>query len=166
MRVAAVLSSTLTLIALNLFAIPLNSIAFDLSEQEIVRSVGTLINSKGSIHIQGIKVGKGNGQLNLEISADLGNCWGKKEYSKRFVMGALRSLYTSGLPISHVLLNVYEGDQILLTVALGRNQAQTIDWNKQESLNAFYERMKSRTNYQGDPADYSWLIEMKDGLSR
>jgi hypothetical protein len=81
-------------------------------------------------------------------------------------MGALRSLYTSGLPISHVLLNVYEGDQILLTVALGRNQAQTIDWNKQESLNAFYERMKSRTNYQGDPADYSWLIEMKDGLSR
>jgi len=166
MRVAGIIPLVFVLIVFNLFSISQTATPFDLTAEEIARRVGTLINPKGSVHIQGIKVDKGDGQFNVEISVNLGNCWGKKEYAKTYARDALAALYTSELPISHLLLNVHDGDQILLTVALGRNQAETIDWNGRESLNGFYERMKSRTNYQGNPADYCWLMEMKDGLSR
>lgn len=162
----AILSSIFALMALNLFPVPESMAALLMSEQEIARTVGTLINSQASVHVQEIKVGKDQGQINLEISANLGNCWGKEEYAKRFARDALGALFTSDLPVSHVLLNIYQSNQILLTVALGRNQADTIDWSTQEPLNAFYERLRSRTNYQGDPADSSWIVEMRDGLSR
>ena len=138
----------------------------DLSEEQIRRNIGTLINPKGIVHLQGIKIDKDDrGQLNLEIDADLGSCWGKKEYAKGFARDALKALFGSELPISHVILNVYGGSKALMTVALGKNQARNLNWDEEQSLNAFYDNLKSRMNYKGDPADFCWMIEKSQGLN-
>jgi hypothetical protein len=150
----------------SLFPPFISSAAVDPREEQIRRNIGTLINPKGIVHIQGIQIDKDDsGQLNLEIDADLGSCWGKKEYAKGFARDALKALFASDLPISHVILNVYGGSKALMTVALGKNQARNLNWDEKESLNAFYERLKSRMNYKGDPADFCWLIEKSQGLN-
>lgn len=151
----------------SLFPPLISSAAVDLSEDQIRRDIGTLINPKGIVHIQGIQIDTDDrGQLNLEIDANMGSCWGKKEYAKGFARDTLKALFASDLPISHVILNLYGGSKALMTVALGKNQARNMSWDEEESLNAFYERLKSRTNYKGDPADFCWLIEKNQGLSR
>ncbi len=150
----------------SLFPLPISWAAVDLSEDQIRCKIVTLINPKGIVHIQGIQIDTDDrGQLNLEIDANLGSCWGKKEYAKGFARDALKALFASDLPISHVILNVFGGSQPLLSVALGKNQARNMNWDEGDSLNAFYERLKSRTNYKGDPEDFCWLIEKSQGLN-
>jgi hypothetical protein len=162
MRLASILSSIVAFILFNPLGTITSNAAVDLTEREITGRVTKLINSKRSVHIQGIKIEEvDQDQLNLEINANVGNCWGKKEYAKRFARQALKALYTSELPIHHVIVNVFESDEILLTVALGKNQATHMNWDEGESLNAFYEHIKSRMNYKGNPADSCWLIEKK-----
>jgi hypothetical protein len=46
-----------------------------------------------------------------------------------------------------------------MTVALGKNQANDMNWDSAESLNGFYDQIKSRMNYEGNPIDYCWYIE-------
>jgi hypothetical protein len=131
-----------------------------LKDEEIRRTVATLINSENRVHIQAVKVERNrDGLLDLEITTNLGNCWGKKEFAKEFVKDSLQALFSSNLPLSHVILNVFEANKNLMTVALGKNQADNMKWEEAGSLNAFYEQIKSRMNYQGNPADYCWLIE-------
>ena len=115
--------------------------------------------------IQGISIEKGDqGQLNIEINASLGNCWGKEELAKGFAREALKALFASDLPVSHVVLHVYGSADILLTVALGENQAENLNWDKEESLNFFFKLIRSKMNYGGNPADYCWLIENNSGF--
>lgn len=151
----------------SLFPPLISGATVDLSEDQIRRHIGTLINPKGIVHIQGLQIDRDDrGQINVEIDANLGICWGKKEYAKGFARDALKALFVSDLPISHVILNLYGGSKALMTVALGKNQARNMDWDQEESLNAFYARLKSRTNYKGDPADFCWLIERNQDLGR
>ena len=151
----------------SLFQPFISQAAIDPSEEQIRRNIGTLINPKGIVHIQGIQIDEDDrGQLNLKIDANMGSCWGKKEYAKGFARDTLKALFDSDLPISHVILNLYGGSKALMTVALGKNQARNMNWDEEESLNAFYKRLKLRTNYKGDPEDFCWLIEKNQALSR
>ena len=51
-----------------------------LKDEEIRRTVGALINSENRVHIQAVKIEiNRDGLLDLEITTNLGNCWGKKE---------------------------------------------------------------------------------------
>ena len=136
------------------------SFANHLTDNEIRRNVTTLINSRNTVHVQSVGIERDNqGQLNLEINVNLGNCWGKEELAKRFSRGALKALFTSDLILSQVVLRVYGSTEIILAMALGKNQAHNLNWEKEESLNLFFERMKSKMNYSGNPADYCWIIE-------
>jgi len=160
MKVANIFPST-TLFALSTFFLTFTlSFANDPTDKQIYHTVATLINSKSTVHIQGISIEKGDqGKLNLEINASLGNCWGKEELAKGFAREALKALFASDLPVSHVVLHVYGSADILLTVALGKNQAANLNWDKEESLNFFFKRIRSKMNYGGNPADYCWVIE-------
>ena len=134
--------------------------AIVLNDEDIRQKVATLINSKNRVHIQAVKIERSrDGLLDLEINTNLGDCWGKREYAREFSKEALKALFSSNLPISHVILNVFEANQNLMTVALGKNQAQNMNWDKAESLNGFYGQIKSRMNYKGNPTDYCWYIE-------
>jgi len=146
---------------LSIFSLTLSySFASDLSDKEIRHAVANLINSRNTVHVQSVGIQRNDqGQLNLEISANLGNCWGKEELAKGFSREALKALFTSDLNISQVVLRVYGSTEILMTIVLGTNQAHNLSWEKKESLNLFFERMKSNMNYSGNPADYCWLIE-------
>ena len=157
----------MTLFALgSLFPSLISWAAVDPSEEQIRRDIAALINPKGIVHIQGIRIDKDDrGQMNLEIDADMGSCWGKKEYAKGFARDALKALFSSGLPISHAILNVYGGSKALMSVSLGKNQARNLNWDEEQSLNAFYESLKARMNYKGDPADFCWMIEKSQGLN-
>ncbi len=136
------------------------SAAVVLKDEGIRQTIATLINSQNRVHIQAVKIKKNrDGLLDLEITTNLGNCWGKIEFAKEFAKEALKALFSSNLPLSHVILNVFEAEKNLMTVALGKNQADKMTWDEAESLNAFYEQIKSRMNYEGNPADYCWLIE-------
>ena len=54
--------------------------AIVLKDEEIRQRVTALINSQYQVHIQAVKVERNrDGLLDLEITANLGNCWGKKE---------------------------------------------------------------------------------------
>lgn len=131
-----------------------------LNDEEIRQKVATLINASNRVHIQTVKIERNsNGLLDLEINTNLGNCWGKREYAREFSKEALRALFSSDLPLSHVILNVFEADETLMTVALGKNQADNMNWDQAQSLNGFYDQMKSRMNYKGHPSDYCWYIE-------
>jgi len=131
-----------------------------LKDEQIRQTVATLINSQNRVHIQAVKIERNrDGLLDLEITTNLGNCWGKKEFAKGYAKEALKALFSSNLPLSHVILNVVEANKNLMTVALGKNHANNMKWDEAESLNAFYEQIKSRMNYKGNPADYCWLIE-------
>ena len=147
--------------ALSSFSLTVSySSANDLTDNEIRRTVTSLINSRNTVHIQNVRIERyDQGQLDVEINANLGNCWGKEEFAKGFAREALKALYTSDLRISQVVLRVCGSSEILLTVALGKNPAQNLNWEKEKSLNLFFERVKSRMNYSGNPADHCWLIE-------
>ena len=134
----------------------------ELNDHEIRQTVATLINSDNKVHIEDINVERSqDGLLDLKIITNFGNCWGKEEFAKGFAKDALKALFSSNLPISHVILEVQEVNGNLMTVALGKNQAENIDWNNADSLDAFYKQIKSRMNYKGNPTDYCWIIEGK-----
>ena len=138
------------------------SASIEHTDEEIRQTVATLINSENKVHIQDIHIERSrDGLLDLKIITNFGNCWGKEEFAKGFAKEALKALFSSNLPLSHVILEVQEGNGNLLTVALGKNQADNIDWNNADSLEAFYEQIKSRMNYKGNPDDYCWIIEGK-----
>lgn len=147
--------------ALSSFFLTLSlSTANDLTDNKIRCTVTSLINSRNTVHIQGVGIERDDqGQFNLEINANLGNCWGKEELAKAFAREALKALFASDLPVSHVVLKVYGSTEILLTVALGKNQERNLNLDKEESFNFFFKRMKSKMNYGGNPADYCWVIE-------
>ena len=141
--------------------------ATGLPEEEIRSIVRQLIDSKGAVYIEGIKIGRvREGELSLEIFANLGTCWGKEEFARVFALEALRALFLSSLPLTQVTLNVREKGETLLTVSLGKNQAEGMDWEKDKSPLSFYERLRSRMQYTDDPADACWLIEKKSGGRR
>ena len=145
-----------------LLALPAVSASKELREEEIRQKVATLINSENKVHIQDINIKKsGDGLLDLKITTNFGDCWGKEEFAKGFAKDALKALFSSNLPLSHVILEVQEANGNLMTVALGKNQAENIDWDNADSLEAFYGQIKSRMNYKGNPADYCWIIEGK-----
>jgi hypothetical protein len=134
----------------------------ELKDEEIRQTVANLINSDNKIHIQDINIERSRGGLlDLKIITNFGNCWGKEEFAKGFAKDALKALFSSTLPLSHVILEVQEANGNLMTVALGKNQADNINWNNADSLDAFYEQIKSRMNYKGNPTDYCWIIEGK-----
>lgn len=134
--------------------------AIVLKDEEIRQKVATLVNSQNRVHIQAVKIERNrDGLLDLEITANLGDCWGKQEFAKEFAKNALKALFSSNLPLSHVILNIFEADKNLMTLALGKNHAENMKWDETESLNAFYTQIRSRMNYKGNPADYCWLIE-------
>jgi hypothetical protein len=134
--------------------------AMVLKDKEIRQTVATLINSENRVQIRDVKIKRTrDGLLDLEITTNLGNCWGKREYAREFSKEALKALFSSNLPLSYVILNVFEADKNLMTVALGKNQADNMNWDKAESLNDFYDEIKSRMNYKGNPTDYCWYIE-------
>ena len=147
--------------ALSVFFLSLSlASANDLTSSEIHHTVANLINSKRTVHIQGIGIkADQRGQLNLEIIANIGHRWGEEELAKGYAKEVLKTLFDSDLPVYHVVLKVYGNTEILLTVALGKNQAKNLNWDKEESLNLFFGRMKSKMNYGGNPADYCWVIE-------
>lgn len=141
--------------------------ATDLHEEDIRSAVRQLIDSEGAVYIEGIRIAKGKqGEFSLEISANLGTCWGKEEFARVFALEALRALFLSDLPLEQVTLNVRENRETLLTVSLGKNQAQAMNWDKEKSSLTFYERLRSRMQYTDDPADACWLIERKPKGSR
>jgi hypothetical protein len=145
-----------------LFGPPHISASTELNDEVIRQTVSTLINSDNKVHIQDINVEKSrDGLLDLKIITNLGNCWGKEEFAKGFAKDALEALFSSNLPLSHVILEVHEANGNLMTVALGKNQANDINWNNADSLDAFYQQIKSRMNYKGNPTDYCWIIEGK-----
>jgi len=134
--------------------------AIVLKDEEIRQMIATLINSDNSVHIREVKIERSrDGLLDLEITTNLGDCWGKREYAREFSKQALEALFSSNLPLSYVILNVFEMDKNLMTVALGKNQADNMNWDKAESLNGFYDQIKSNTNYKGNPTNYCWYIE-------
>ena len=146
----------------SLFASPRVSVSNDLNDEKIRQTIATLINAENKVHIQDIDIERSrDGLLDLKIITNFGNCWGKEEFAKGFAKEALKALFTSNLALSHVILEVQESNGNLMTVALGKNQADNIDWNNADSLEAFYEQIKSRMNYQGNPTDYCWIIEGK-----
>lgn len=166
MKIATLFLSTIAFALSILFPAPDSSAASDLTENEIRGTVKSLINSRGEVHIQGIKIEKDHqGKLKMEINGNLGSCWGQAEFAKEYAREALKALFTSDLPISHVVLNIFESNESLLTVALGKNQASNIKWEEQDSLSSFYDHIRARTNYEGNPADYCLFIEKKDGVS-
>ena len=129
-------------------------------DEEIRQTVATLINSENKVHIRDVKIERSrDGLLDLEITTNLGDCWGKREYAREFSKEALKALFSSNLPLSYVILNVFEANKNLMTVALGKNQADNMNWDKAESLNGFYDQLKSRMNYKGNPTNYCWYIE-------
>ena len=133
-----------------------------LSEEEIRQTVVTLINSENKVHIENINVETNqDGLLDLKITTNFGDCWGKEEFAKGFAKDALKALFSSDLPLSHVILDVQEANGNLMTIALGKNQAENIDWDNADSLEVFYKQIKSRMNYKGNPTDYCWIIEGK-----
>ena len=145
-----------------LLIFPNISVPAELNDKEIRQTVATLINAENKVHIQDISIKRSrDGLLDLKIITNFGNCWGKEEFAKGFAKEALKALFTSNLALSHVILEVQESNGNLMTVALGKNQADNIDWNNADSLEAFYEQIKSRMNYQGNPTDYCWIIEGK-----
>jgi hypothetical protein len=152
---------SIAVLAMTSFILPLTSPAsIALTESKLHSTVKKLIDPKNEFHIQGINVEKDKiGQVNLEINADLGSCWGKKELAREFARKTLKALFTSDLPISQVIVNVFENKNILLTVALGKNQARSVNWTKDESLDAFYGHIKSRIHYKGNPSNSCWIIE-------
>lgn len=134
--------------------------AIVLKDEVIRQTVATLINSENSVHIRDVKIKRTrDGLLDLEITTNLGDCWGKREYAKEFSKEALKALFSSDLPLSYVILNVFEANKNLMTVALGKNQADNMNWDKADSLNGFYDQLKSRMNYKGNPTNYCWYIE-------
>jgi hypothetical protein len=134
--------------------------AIVLTDEEIRQTIATLINSDNRVHIRAVKIERSrNGLLDLEITTNLGNCWGKREYAREFSKEALQALFSSNLPLSYVIVNVFEADKNLMTVALGKNQADQMNWDKAESLNGFYDQIKSRMTYKGNPTNYCWYIE-------
>lgn len=134
--------------------------AIVLKDEEIRQTIATLINSENRVHIREVKIERSrDGLLDLEITTNLGDCWGKREYAREFSKEALEALFSSNLPLSYVILNVFEMDKNLMTVALGKNQADNMNWDKSESLNGFYDEIKSRMNYKGNPTNYCWYIE-------
>jgi hypothetical protein len=139
----------------------LNASAATVLNDEIIRqTVASLINSENQVHIRNIKIKRNrDGLLDLEVTTNLGDCWGKKEYAREFSKEALKALFSSSLPLSYVIMNVFEADKNLMTVALGKNQANDMNWDSAESLNGFYDQIKSRMNYEGNPIDYCWYIE-------
>ena len=153
----------LTIIAFALCSLlPLShtSGAMVLKDEKIRQTIATLINSDNSVHIRDVKIERSrDGLLDLEITTNLGDCWGKREYAREFSKEALRALFSSNLPLSYVILNVFEANNNLMTVALGKNQAGNMNWDKAESLNGFYDEIKSRMNYKGNPTNYCWYIE-------
>ena len=131
-----------------------------LTDSKIRTTVTSLINHKTKVHIQGMGIERDDqGKLSLDIKADLGNCWGKKKIARRFAKDALKDLFASDLPIAYVILKVYESNKILLTVSLGKNQADVMNWDEKESSTSFYNHIKSRMNFEGKPADFCWVIE-------
>ena len=134
--------------------------AADLPEDEIRTTVRKLIDSKGVVFIQGIHINRDReGKLRLEIFANLGSCWGKEEFARIFALEALKALYLSDLPLMQVTLNIREKNQNLLTVSLGKNQAEQMNLEQEGSPVSFYERLRSQMQYGEDPADSCWLIE-------
>lgn len=152
---------TIIVFALGVFFFHLSSpFASDLADDEFRHKIAALINSESTVHIQGIGIEKDDqSQVNLEISANVGNGWGKEALARSFARESLKALFISDLPISHVVLKVYGDSNILLTVALGKNQGRALNWDNDESLNLFFEHMKSNMTYSGNPDDYCWLIE-------
>jgi hypothetical protein len=153
--------SSIIVFTLGVFLFRLSSAsAGDQTDSEFRHKVTALINSESTVHIQGIEIESDDqAQFNLEISANVGNGWGKEELARRFARESLKALFISDLPISHVVLKVYGDTKILLTVALGKNQGKILTWDNNESLNLFFEHMKSNMTYSGNPNDYCWLIE-------
>ena len=146
----------------SLFASPRVSVSNDLNDEKIRQTIATLINAENKVHIQDIDIERSrDGLLDLKITTNFGDCWGKEEFAKGFARAALKALFFSTLPLSHVILEVQEANGNLMTVALGKNQAENIDWDNADSLEAFYGQIKSRMNYKGNPTDYCWMIEGK-----
>lgn len=130
------------------------------------RLIRDLVNPGKTVHLQDLRIQEEpGGHISLRIDATLGDCWGKQELAKGYARRALKALFHSPLPISHVILNLYEGGEILMKVALGRNQALNMDWEA-DSSRAFFETLRQRPHYDGDPADYCWLIEKRGRASR
>lgn len=131
-----------------------------LPDTNIHDRVTSIVNSKNNVHIQGIRVERGEQDwINLEIKANLGDCWGKNEIAKGFARETMKNLFASDLPIQQITVKVYQGDKMLLTVALGRNPAKNLKWDEKESLSSFYNHLQSNTNYNGNPADRCLVIE-------
>lgn len=131
-----------------------------LPDTNIHDRVTSIVNSKNNVHIQGIRVERGEQDwINLEIKANLGDCWGKNEIAKGFARETMKNLFASDLPIQQITVKVYQGDKMLLTVALGRNPAKNLKWDEKESLSSFYNHLQSNTNYNGNPSDRCLVIE-------
>jgi hypothetical protein len=146
----------------SLLVCPNISASNELNDEKIRKMVASLINAENKVYIQDINIQRSrDGLLDLKIITNFGNCWGKEEFAKGFAKEALKALFSSNLPLSHVILEVQESNGNLMTVALGKNQADNIDWNNADSLEAFYNQIKSRMNYKGNPTDYCWIIEGK-----
>ncbi len=158
-----------SIVTLVLGAFFLTSAAYAANEpadKALKEKITSLINPKGTVHIQGLGIETAEkGQLRLEIHADLGLCWGEKELAKTFARDALKALFASDLLIENIIISVYEKEKLLLTVALGKNQAKKLDWSQNEPLDSFYTQIKSRIHYKGSPADVCLIIEKEPGLS-
>jgi hypothetical protein len=106
-----------------------------------------------------------SGKLTINLTINLGNCWGKELLAKEVARQTLQNLFCSRLPLSNVLLKIFSNDTHLILISLGENPARDIPWNQFEGGIDFIHYLKTKNSVSSDRmSDYDHVIVIEHHL--
>ncbi len=81
--------------------------------------------------------------MTVNLTVDIGDCWGRESKAREVAKETMERIYQSGLRISEVVAKIISQDTTLIVLALGKNQAEKIHWDRIKTGADFIAHLKS-----------------------
>jgi hypothetical protein len=95
----------------------------------------------------------------VEVRANLGARWGGRVLAKKLAVALASACFASPWPLAEARITVDTNRSPLLTLNLGRNQAEKLFSHQGKGVDALFRDIKHMPNIHGPPADRLWVVE-------
>lgn len=118
--------------------------SLDSLPQPFKQSIGQLLAIKEFGSITDVKITEHkDGKMALDLTVNIGNCWGKRRLAKKLAKHTMEKLYQSNFLLAEVVVKIFSNETKLLVLALGANQAKKIQWDEYKTGTDFVNYVKS-----------------------
>ena len=125
-----------------------------------VQALRDFLQAKSSVPITDVKAWQlPERTFIVEVRANLGERWGNRALAKKLAVSLASACFTSQWPLAEVRVIIDTSRFSLLTLNLGRNQADKLFSHQSQGIDSLFREIKLLHNVEGHPADRLWVIE-------